>query len=316
MCWKKEYVKLEFPISRFEVKHREAQKLKNENFPDLLYRYRSCNKLALENFQNDLVWMSNPIEFNDPYDTIFTYSSESITEDTIGKKCMQYLIKCNHTNGVELNEEEINILENYSFRECMAYLLKKDSRYVYLFEQVEDCALYNNLHNSNADITLLNKAKDLQKSLNVCCFSQNFNSILMWSHYSDFHRGFCLEYDFRDTDFQSKIEPVIYSDNIVDITDYIINEKIVNPFFVKYTAMRKYTDWKYEQEWRLIENGKEELKGYTLKLPSPKSIFLGCNISKWYETRLIKIAKAKSMKIYKMQMKPDKFELIPMCIGG
>jgi len=32
-------------------------------------------------------------------------------------------------------------------------------------------------------------------SLKVCSFSGTQYSIIMWSHYADQHRGFCIEYD-------------------------------------------------------------------------------------------------------------------------
>lgn len=33
----------------------------------------------------------------------------------------------------------------------------------------------------------------------IACFSESIESVLMWSHYADSHKGFALEYDFRPT---------------------------------------------------------------------------------------------------------------------
>lgn len=32
------------------------------------------------------------------------------------------------------------------------------------------------------------------KKISCCCFSKSNKEILMWSHYADSHRGFCLEF--------------------------------------------------------------------------------------------------------------------------
>ncbi len=37
--------------------------------------------------------------------------------------------------------------------------------------------------------------KDLRKRLRVCCFSESDKSILLWSHYADYHRGICFGFE-------------------------------------------------------------------------------------------------------------------------
>lgn len=39
--------------------------------------------------------------------------------------------------------------------------------------------------------------KALSKS-GVCCFSTLYDSILQWSHYSDYHKGVCLKFDILE----------------------------------------------------------------------------------------------------------------------
>ena len=36
----------------------------------------------------------------------------------------------------------------------------------------------------------------------VACFTTELNNILMWSHYADGHKGFCLEFDTNFFKFQ------------------------------------------------------------------------------------------------------------------
>lgn len=46
----------------------------------------------------------------------------------------------------------------------------------------------------------------------ICCFSKLYDSILMWSHYADYHKGICLKFDMtKDPFFFLTPMPVIYS---------------------------------------------------------------------------------------------------------
>lgn len=45
----------------------------------------------------------------------------------------------------------------------------------------------------------------------VCCFCENLLSVPMWSYYSDYHKGFCIEYAIDE--FKDPVFPVIYTDN-------------------------------------------------------------------------------------------------------
>ena len=63
--------------------------------------------------------------------------------------------------------------------------------------------------------------RDLAK---VCSFSEVHDSILMWSHYSDHHRGLCIEYDLSPLRyhhaFRRNLYPVFYSADLYDLTKF------------------------------------------------------------------------------------------------
>ena len=103
------------------------------------------------------------------------------------------------------------------------------------------------------------------KSVGVLCFSSKNDNHLMWSHYSDSHRGFCIEYD---RDLEEKIwkatRRVNYVDNLSELfngtLEYIAKWKVhgfvplkevkENSENIIYT---KNSHWSYENEWRLID---------------------------------------------------------------
>lgn len=95
--------------------------------------------------------------------------------------------------------------------------------------------------------------KPFQEDINILSFSECKNSHLMWSHYSDQHKGICIEYDtalFKDT-IKAILFPVVYSNIRPDITKKLENlqENALLKVFVS-----KNTEWHYEKEWRLINN--------------------------------------------------------------
>lgn len=69
---------------------------------------------------------------------------------------------------------------------------------------------------------------------------------LMWAHYANAHRGFCVQFaPYADSLFLVA-KPVIYEDQFptVNIPS--------NPTNLDEHYLRKSTDWKYEQEWRVV----------------------------------------------------------------
>lgn len=90
-------------------------------------------------------------------------------------------------------------------------------------------------------------------------------NMLMWSHYTDEHRGCCVEFHFLDENEEKKVEPVKYVKNI----EVNQNEN------AKAILLRKFEDWKYEQEVRHL--GSEELVPIVID-----KIYLGMRIDDIY----------------------------------
>ena len=103
----------------------------------------------------------------------------------------------------------------------------------------------------------------------VCCFCSNMESLLMWSHYADSHRGVCLMYEFpadyiptryahRSSEtFFVGATPVQYRDNWYfswlcdgDMDDPIDGEPTVNA--AAWILAAKSEVWSYEEEFRMI----------------------------------------------------------------
>ena len=104
------------------------------------------------------------------------------------------------------------------------------------------------------------------KKAGIFSMSENCENILMWSHYADEHRGFCVEFVRNADNELGNIEitgPINYSKKynkvaIIDSNDEL-NKSFVDDYF--YT---KAIDWLYEGEWRSIYH----VGGRTRPMPS------------------------------------------------
>jgi len=114
----------------------------------------------------------------------------------------------------------------------------------------------------------------------ILCFSEHLDSLLMWGHYTDCHKGFAVEFDPRHTLFT--------------VRDFgKVTYPTTRPFVEQKEKMllMKSPEWEYEAEHRLIKPHHElvpetsEAAGvkktrYYLRLPmdSVKAIYFGCRM--------------------------------------
>ena len=88
----------------------------------------------------------------------------------------------------------------------------------------------------------------------VLCLSATPFEILMCSHYADNHRGFCIEFDFRDDSrLRQLARPVRYQENMPSMGAKELAANSENSF-VDTCILTKARQWEYEQEWRVFQH--------------------------------------------------------------
>jgi len=112
------------------------------------------------------------------------------------------------------------------------------------------------------------------KQMGVLSLSEINDNILMWSHYSESHTGFCIEFERRDSNklgIWDHCVPVIYDENLptfkpAELTDKKTVTKILTT---------KSDLWAYEKEWRIIAKKGNQ----TYPLPGDiTGIIFGCKM--------------------------------------
>jgi hypothetical protein len=179
-----------------------------------LFKYRPFNQHSLQSIIDNAVWFSKPSDFNDPFDCGFMVDEKRLRENV--NYALQKICSVTGKNITKLDEE------NFSIRETDIEAFLKFQK-----------SVYNLFQNSG-----------------IFSLSQINNDILMWGHYADSHRGFCIQYERSPNNPLGKAEPVEYQDNIPSLT---IKDVTSDGNGIDKLWLTKSTHWSYEKEWRVIE---------------------------------------------------------------
>lgn len=136
---------------------------------------------------------------------------------------------------------------------------------------------------------------------------------LMWAHYANGHKGFCVEYndkilnDFPKSntgESNTSIE-VDYMDK-VPVPEIYVGENINDSLFHKIIS-KKNRQWEYEKEVRLVLRNENE---YPINREAINAIYLGAKIDKLAERTLVGIAKKFEVPCFKMGLSDSYYELV------
>ncbi len=173
------------------------------------------------------------------------------------------------------------------------------------------------------DKTYLPKIQSFLSCLTVSCFSASgWNNQLMWAHYANSYSGICIEYDFSQIkDFIGFISPVKYSSSrpTLKLKDLGISissadgKAVMDQNGADINAILSYllyknTCWAYEDEWRIINIGKEYTPLF-VEMPYIKSITFGLEIDSICKQLLWDVCKEKGIPCYQLTASIDQYEL-------
>lgn len=88
----------------------------------------------------------------------------------------------------------------------------------------------------------------LQSGHGILCFSEDWRSTLMWSHYGEKHTGLCLGFDVA----REFVQPIEYIDKLLpDPIDYKKRLRGLSTEVLEAALRHKHSGWSYEREGRL-----------------------------------------------------------------
>lgn len=274
--------------------------LKDSHFPKSFFKYRALNDKSIDILGQSYVWLSEISLLNDPFECTIQFDNDKCLREFYGSEKFQSSF--GFATGHTLSKREIETLT--TSKKPYDEYIKICSLNSIPLDQTADQQL-KKVQNCWTEIV-----DETNRNLRICSFSLTNSSLLLWSHYSDEHKGICIEYDFQDHDqIRPFIQPVIYSDKVHKIG-----------LFEEYTTMNmiassliKSKDWEYEQEWRLTIFKQKEEFPQKMNTPKPKAIYIGTRFSTNKEdlkAQLIKIAKDNDIPLYQMTKDTNEFKLI------
>ncbi|GAB1346550.1 DUF2971 domain-containing protein [Cloacibacterium normanense] len=240
----------------------------NHQIPQYLFKYRTIDS-TIKILENNSLWFSKPNEFNDPFDCQIIPNTENTLEE------IESFIRRNSKN--KLNNREVKNLAFETFN--------TPNRWKQILE---------------------NTFSKIINNTGICCFARNEKNLLMWSHYSNFHKGVCIKFDIlKDKDFFVYPLSVNYRDDYPNYNHLKSNDKdLVNDI-----VLSKSKDWCYEQEIRVIKIKKNGLIEF--KKDSLVEIIFGCKTSNEDIEKIVLTAKQKkfNIKFKKAKKKNREFAL-------
>ena len=274
-----------------------------------LYRYRPIRDDILCAFEMDRLYFSAPEMFNDPYDNLLFANLEKIWSNVYG----------NILYGMDgylsrLKERNLHLaFFAYDFWKEE----KREESIELFFERI--CSAVDSVK------------KNVRHNVKIVCFSEIFDSMLMWSHYADNHKGFVLIFDKTDLknaerysiteeqlENKIRLEKVEYVEKQIDLSEDIENyvrskmpnfddavivpDGTISQHKLREFVIQKSVEWKYEKEWRMIPRiidlEKQSPLGYVEC--RPKGIILGTHCDEENSKKIISIAKKKGIPVYRM----------------
>ncbi|WGL80915.1 DUF2971 domain-containing protein [Enterobacter cloacae] len=289
--------------------------------PTHLYKYKSFSVDSLDLLISDKLYFANPNSFNDPLDcnpsikdnihdvNILKDILKRLIIDNTKKELTEAASKINYNGPRTL--EKIESLGEHEAEQVLSgiddFLLIFDDDIIFVLNNMLELIKENLMTNYTSGVLSL---------------AQNYDCPLMWSHYADQHKGFCIGYDVSDNQFHD-IHALNYEGSRFITTQQIhdmlfgTTEKIrrsAKKAIDEVVLLSKAPQWKYELEHRVIlEQGLQDnpfmLSDITFGLRFKNSAKY--SVMKALEGRVGDVA------FYEMVLSNDSFELgrIPLSLN-
>lgn len=265
--------------------------------PESIYKYRQWTKDPTRCLlRSRTLFFAAPHQFNDPFECSTEPNFEIASEQKLFESAMRR-VRSQHPTVPAMRQEQLGWE--------MVWSLPRD----------ENLANFHKLH-----AVWKSLAGIFSASLNI----SDDGHILLWSHYADGHKGYCVELDletvmkevFLDTttgipgafyvEYNEEVPRMSFEIPSVDV-DQI--ERLSD-----YSFMHKSREWSYEQEFRLVVSpldfpGAEVQRNYKTSDSCIKSVFVGCRCENLDEIEEIVARFDPSPSLFRSVQSPNTFRI-------
>lgn len=259
--------------------------------------------------ENGLIRFSPVKDLNDPFEAL-----PSITYFTDKKWEVLYKIidkVCNRRKKHLTQDEEVFILSNFPNLDSLSFSKEDDAFSTERFYKLHKYKCKLRRHISQYGILSLISSDDVSPNISQFIGYPNDprRNLLMWSHYTNSHKGFVIEFD---EDFiENKPQKVTYTNERPILTFEEIDNFELSAYLIK------SKEWEYENEYRsfgkLSNADNAELSLFKFDKTKIKSVTLGCNMSKENRDKIVSLLQNtpeyKNVSIFFAKQREDKFSL-------
>jgi hypothetical protein len=266
----------------------------------VLYKY--CDFNGFDILLNSRLKASSFDELNDPFELQFGPDTDKALTGM---------------RGVFESPEHIEALKEFLVEQGIPF--NKDS--------IEDVLAKGSEHRVKNTSEIIKSIRDgWRLNMGVICLSRTNDSVQMWSHYADNHKGIVVGFDENEIskdpralveiDYKAEMVrlPVAFSQKELQSLTPLYKQLLVD------VLRTKEQGWAYEKEVRVYST-KTEINAdgkfyYPLKSGVIKEIYLGWKASELaeYTAKALKADKYPEVKIFKMHVGVDAFKLLPQVI--
>lgn len=249
--------------------------------PEILYKYRdfsnSNHRRILFNYE---IYLPSASMFNDPYEGSipFEYKKEEITPDRLYLK-MRELTKFQYPHWTE-QQVEMHCWE----------AKEKDL--------LNDPNHIDKMREQNKEL--------IDKTFGILSLTSNPLNYLMWSHYSNSHRGFCIGFNrIKLFDKIGIMGPVVYKKEIPKMG--LFGDPL--EFYINLLSTKSDV-WEYEEEYRFVKSdAARSIVKYDKSLI--EKIVLGCKMEHNEKLEIINFVRAEEIpcKISELKLNLETFKL-------
>ncbi len=258
-------------------------------YPEItrLYKYRTFSCQTLKMLARNEIYFAASHCFNDPFECRARKEFEFKSDPKSIKKMAEL--------EVSQSNQKISLEQAMNYIEEIASDPQKIKKYL----------------NDKSDFF----QRIVLQSFGIYSLSKKRNDILMWSHYSDGHTGFCIEFNRAENNIFAETEEVNYpKDNEFVDVDYLSFqlEKLLEEAIK--VVLTKSIHWAYEEEWRIVErlpvaekNYRGHLRTYTDDMLS--GIIFGERMDEHSRKTIMDILNHKPVHFYEAKRVKNKFEI-------
>lgn len=265
-------------------------------YPEFIYKYK-CYDRAIEIIKDDIIYVPQPSQLNDPFESVIKIDLTELNNLEIREEYIKYII---NKFQFQIDDERLNEIDlrEHLFNKTIPDLI--DS---YIKHRDE-------LH-----------YKDYS-NYGILSLTDKYDDLVMWSHYSDMHKGVCIKFNTEKLIYSRLFETgciVFYDDKYptLDLLNLVSDEVGINIKLLMLLFFNKHISWKYENEYRLIKifgyhsvpEEFEKQKKVKLTGDTISEVILGINFPKEKLEEIKSICKEKGLLLSQMTNEPFQFKL-------